>query len=155
MGFAHLRSALLLVSVLIFTASCDGGPKTPKTQPRPASGLASDTLEVTPLADAGAYANDLDGAVWYVREGRGVRVTGLPEKVQVADITPTADGGAYMTGSGLWYLHEGTAIRVQEGPVVPGSALAPRDKWLWAVVQAERRWRRNVDNATTDYRDER
>jgi hypothetical protein len=154
----HPGSVVSLLWVLIFTLSCNGRPTTPKTQQQTKPTLDSDTLEVIPVADGGAYVSDFAGAVWYAREGRGIRVKGLPEKVQVTDVTPTADGGAYLTsGSGLWHLREGIAIKVQEVPTIAGagSILAPRDKWLWAVLQADRRLRRQVENSATDYRDER
>ena len=156
MDRAHSGSMIVLVLVLIFAVSCDRRPPTPKTQPHTRPSLDSYLLAVTPLADGGAYVTDLGGAVWYVREGRGMRVTGLPEGILRAGMIPTADGGAYMTGSGLWYLREGVAIKVQEVPTVPGagSTLVPRDQWLWALLQSER-LQRDSENDAMDDRDER
>ena len=78
---------------------------------------------------------------------------GLPEKLDVIDIAPTVDGGAYMTsGSGLWYLHDDSAVKVREGVPAPrtGTALSQREKWLWASLQVERQRGRQVETDSQD-----
>lgn len=135
---------LILASALILTSACNTAPAPPKSEEPPKASLDAQGLMVVPLADGSAYANDVTGAIWYIRGDTGIRVKGLPEEIDVAEIVPTVDGGAYVTSSaGLWYVHEDRALKVREGSPAKASAnvLSAREKWLWAGLHVERQRR--------------
>lgn len=59
------------------------------------------------------------------------------------EITPLADGGAYVAGGGsLWYLRGGEAVRVKEVSQITGHSTSQlhtkKEKALWALWQHER-----------------
>ena len=73
-----------------------------------------------PAIDGGAYAIDtIDGGVWYVREEKAVRVSGL-EGAIISSVIPTAEGGVYLhvldegKSGGLWYLKGTKITKVEE-----------------------------------------
>lgn len=150
----HGPRLAVFASLLILTASCDGRTAAPIPRQQRQASLDGEGVVVVPLVDGGAYANDATGAVWYLREQTGTRVKGLPKGLDVSDIMPTIDGGAYMTtGSGVWYLRESTAVKVREGAPEPsgaGAALSLKEKWLWASLQVERQRRQQEVAAQND-----
>lgn len=59
----------------------------------------------------------------------------------ISSITPTADGGAYVVGSGtIWYLRGGEAIKVKEVLSLSTKPikLSTREAGLFALWQSER-----------------
>ena len=133
---------VLILVVLTLLLGCDGKRKA-KSERRPSAPPtleSADFVEISPVADGGAYASTL-GAVWYLREGQGVKVRGLPDDVFVSDIIPAADGGAYLVGSGegTWYLRGSTATKVREVRALSGDipTIRSAESWLWALLQRE------------------
>jgi hypothetical protein len=118
------RIIIAFLAVLVGTAGCDR-PKKKQNQNlrKPASFRETMFTSITPTSDGGAYAVDLDFGVWYLRSSEAVKVrfsdvpTNRLDALDGLEITPLVDGGAYacsvIEGS-LWYLREGTAVRVAE-----------------------------------------
>ncbi len=145
----RLNPVFILASVLMLISACNTTPAPPKSHAPPKASLDAEGLTVTPLANGSAYVNDVTGAIWYIRGETGMRVTGLPEKLDLAEIVPTIDGGAYVTSTaGLWYVHEGRALKVREGspPQASANVLTAREGWLWASLQVERQRRLQSDD---------
>ncbi len=73
-------SKFLLIAFIVSACSlvaCNSNePKkeTSKEQAQPKTINEATFLEITPLADGGAYANDLGGALWYLRGSEAIKV---------------------------------------------------------------------------------
>ena len=142
------RSSLLMAVVILFLSCCGRSrevrkPTKPPETPKIESALS---LDLVPVADGGIYAVDkVDGVVWYVSNGKAVRISALKADF-VNEIVPAAEGGAYIhitTGdqnSALWYLKGETATKIHEETIVGQFKANPRltEKWLWAMWQSER-----------------
>jgi hypothetical protein len=142
----QIRNSLLMAVVILFLSCCGPSPK-PKTKPPETPKIESAlSLTLVPLGDGGIYAVDeLDGVVWYVSNGKAVRISALKADF-VNEIVPAAEGGAYIhitTGNqngALWYLKGETATKIHEDASVGQFKENPRltEKWLWAMWQSER-----------------
>lgn len=138
---------VLLVAVLTLFFGCDSQRKAKserRAPPTPPTLESASFLDITPVADGGAYATSLRGGLWYLREGQGIRVKGLPDDVRLSEVIPVADGGAYLHGwqfreAQIWYLKADTATRVHEVQALSGGMPTPRstERWLWALFQRE------------------
>jgi hypothetical protein len=154
-----IRPVIPLVVTLLLLAGCDTRPKQQEPR-RPISRLGeAEFLSVTPIADGGAYAASLNGGLWYLREGQGVRVKGMPSQNDLPlAVLPLAEGGAYVTGlaKGIWYVRGDTAVKVEEvsqlSSVTP--SLLPKEKWLWALLQAEIARHNTADEGSASTKDE-
>ena len=145
----EIRNSLLMAVVILFLSCCDPfrEPAKPKTKPPETPKIESAvSLTLVPLGDGGIYAVDeVDGVVWYVSNGKAVRISALKADF-VNQIVPAAEGGAYIhitTGdqnSALWYLKGETATKIYEDTIVGQFKANPRltEKWLWAMWQSER-----------------
>ena len=141
---SEIRNSLLM-SIVILCLSCSG-PK-PKTKPPETPKIESAlSLDLVPVADGGIYAVDkVDGVVWYVSNGKAVRISALKADF-VNEIVPAAEGGAYIhittkdLNSALWYLKGEAATKIEENPNIAQFKENPRstEKWLWAMWQSER-----------------
>jgi hypothetical protein len=74
-----MSKPLLLVSFLLLLSiqacNSNGSKKEATKQPAPEKSFSEATfLDITPLADGGAYASDLTGGLWYLRAGEAVKV---------------------------------------------------------------------------------
>jgi hypothetical protein len=73
-------------------------------------------------------------------------------------VLPLAEGGAYVTGlaKGIWYVRGDTAVKVEEvsqlSSVTP--SLLPKEKWLWALLQAEIARHNTADEGSASTKDE-
>jgi hypothetical protein len=145
----QIRNSLLMAVVILFLSCC--GPsrevRKPKTKPPETPKIESAlSLDLVPVADGGIYAVDkVDGVVWYVSNGKAVRISAL--KVDfVNEIVPAAEGGAYIhvttedQNGALWYLKGETATKIHEDASVGALKENTRltEKWLWAMWQSER-----------------
>jgi len=142
------RSSLLMAVVILFLSCCGRSrevrkPTKPPEIPKIESALS---LDLVPVADGGIYAVDkVDGVVWYVSNGKAVRISAL--KVDfVNEIVPAAEGGAYIhvttedQNGALWYLKGETATKIHEDASVGAFKEKSRsaESWLWAMWQSER-----------------
>jgi hypothetical protein len=145
----EIRNSLLMAVVILLLSCC--GPsrevRKPKTKPPETPKIESAfSLALVPVADGGIYAVDeVDGVVWYVSNGKAVRISALKADF-VNQIVPAAEGGAYIhvttenQNGALWYLKGETATKIQEGASVTQFKEKPRsaESWLWAMWQSER-----------------
>lgn len=116
--------AAILTVAFISLASCS------KEKEESISGTSSPSLpfeqteftEVIPMTDGSSYAKSTDARLWYLRGNKAVRVVVSDDPSQKLpeffEITPSLDGGAYVTSltstAGLWYFHAEHAERVSE-----------------------------------------
>jgi len=74
-----MSKPLLLASLLFLLSlqarNSNGSKKEAAKEPAPEKSFSEATfLDITPLADAGAYASDLTRGLWYLRAGEAVKV---------------------------------------------------------------------------------
>ena len=135
--------------MLIAICSC-GRTEQSRSSRQPVSFDQIDYPEIVPVVDGGAYVI-AQQSLWYVQGNNAKKVTGFPNGEWPREITPAADGGAYMSidRKGVWRLDRDTAQQVTEVDLLPGPQSAQKlpnhTRALYVLWQREVSKRRNLE----------
>jgi len=82
-----LLLAFIVCFVLLQACNSDSSKKETTKEPTQQKSFSEATfLDITPLADGGAYASDFGGGLWYLRGGEAIRV----KEVNQLSVQPTS-----------------------------------------------------------------